>query len=163
MLGKLKNNKGFTIIEVLIVLAIAGLIMLIVFLAVPALQRNARNTTARNEAAVVLGATNEFMTNNNGKLPAASSSGTANSDAAKVWANVKTQQLSSITIEAETGTTVPTSTNAVVALTATCASATSTNDATGRGAITSGGNSRQLAIIYVTETGSTTQLSCTEG
>ncbi|MDQ3065292.1 MAG: prepilin-type N-terminal cleavage/methylation domain-containing protein, partial [bacterium] len=41
MLSRIKNNnKGFTIIEVLIVLAIAGLIMLIVFLAVPALQRN---------------------------------------------------------------------------------------------------------------------------
>ncbi|HPW47952.1 MAG TPA: prepilin-type N-terminal cleavage/methylation domain-containing protein, partial [Candidatus Saccharibacteria bacterium] len=35
-----KDQKGFTIIEVLIVLAIAALILLIVFLAVPALQRN---------------------------------------------------------------------------------------------------------------------------
>jgi prepilin-type N-terminal cleavage/methylation domain-containing protein len=34
-----KKEKGFTIIEVMIVLAIAGLIMLVVFLAVPALQR----------------------------------------------------------------------------------------------------------------------------
>jgi prepilin-type N-terminal cleavage/methylation domain-containing protein len=35
----LKNKEGFTIIEVLIVLAIAGLIMLVVLLAVPGLQR----------------------------------------------------------------------------------------------------------------------------
>lgn len=35
-----KNSpRGFTIVEVMIVLAIAGLIMLIVFLAIPALQR----------------------------------------------------------------------------------------------------------------------------
>jgi prepilin-type N-terminal cleavage/methylation domain-containing protein len=34
---------GFTIVEVLIVLAIAGLILLIIFLAVPAAQRSVRN------------------------------------------------------------------------------------------------------------------------
>jgi prepilin-type N-terminal cleavage/methylation domain-containing protein len=64
-----KNNKGFTIIEVLIVLAIAGLIMLVVFLAVPALQRNSRNTQRRNQVATYLGAVNEFMANNNGNVP----------------------------------------------------------------------------------------------
>lgn len=64
-----KHNKGFTIIEVLIVLAIAGLIMLIVFLAVPALQRNSRNTQYKSAAAAVLGAVNEFGNNNNGQLP----------------------------------------------------------------------------------------------
>jgi prepilin-type N-terminal cleavage/methylation domain-containing protein len=35
---------GFTIIEVVLVLAIAGLIFLIVFLALPALQRSQRDT-----------------------------------------------------------------------------------------------------------------------
>jgi prepilin-type N-terminal cleavage/methylation domain-containing protein len=44
-LYKQKREAGFTIIEVLIVLAIAALILLIVFLAVPALQRNARNNS----------------------------------------------------------------------------------------------------------------------
>jgi prepilin-type N-terminal cleavage/methylation domain-containing protein len=67
MFSKLnKDNKGFTIIEVLIVLAIAGLIMLIVFLAVPALQRNSRNTERRNEASRLLTSANEFVTNSNG-------------------------------------------------------------------------------------------------
>jgi prepilin-type N-terminal cleavage/methylation domain-containing protein len=66
-----KNQKGFTIIEVLIVLAIAGLIMLIVFLAVPALQRNSRNTQRKNDVAGVLAAVAERVSNNNGNLPAA--------------------------------------------------------------------------------------------
>lgn len=61
-----KKQKGFTIIEVLIVLAIAGLIILIVFLAVPALQRNSRNTQRKNDATAVLGATQEDVNNNNG-------------------------------------------------------------------------------------------------
>jgi prepilin-type N-terminal cleavage/methylation domain-containing protein len=40
----MKNrSRGFTIIEVMIVLAIAGTILLIVFLAIPALQRSERN------------------------------------------------------------------------------------------------------------------------
>lgn len=69
---KLQNNQsGFTIIEVLIVLAIAGLIMLIVFLAVPALQRNSRNTQRRNDVSTYLGAVNEWSNNNSGKIPTA--------------------------------------------------------------------------------------------
>lgn len=65
-----KQEKGFTIIEVLIVLAIAGLILLIVFLAVPALQRNSRNTQYKNQVSTYLGAVNEWMNNNNGIPPA---------------------------------------------------------------------------------------------
>ena len=70
-MSNIKNRKegGFTIIEVLIVLAIAGLIMLIVFLAVPALQRNARNTTNKNDASSVVGGINEFVSNNDGTFP----------------------------------------------------------------------------------------------
>ncbi|HSX45158.1 MAG TPA: prepilin-type N-terminal cleavage/methylation domain-containing protein [Candidatus Saccharimonadales bacterium] len=64
-----KRTEGFTIIEVMIVLAIAGLILLIVFLAVPALQRNSRNTALRNAAGNVLAGVNEFIAANNGKLP----------------------------------------------------------------------------------------------
>lgn len=71
MLNKIKNRKqeGFTIIEVLIVLAIAGLIMLIVFLAVPALQRNSRNTQRKNDVAAIQGAISNFLSNNNGAMP----------------------------------------------------------------------------------------------
>jgi prepilin-type N-terminal cleavage/methylation domain-containing protein len=63
-----KKEEGFTIIEVLIVLAIAGLIMVIVFLAVPALQRNSRNTQRTNDASRVVAAINECTNNANGNL-----------------------------------------------------------------------------------------------
>lgn len=62
------KQKGFTIIEVLIVLAIAGLILLIVFLAVPALQRNSRNTQRKNDVSRVLGAAQEVINNNQGAM-----------------------------------------------------------------------------------------------
>ena len=66
---KQKKEEGFTIIEVLIVLAIAGLIILIVFLAVPALQRNSRNTQRNTDVSALGGAVSEYINNNNGKPP----------------------------------------------------------------------------------------------
>lgn len=62
-----KRTEGFTIIEVLIVLAIAGLIMLIVFLAVPALRRNQQNNTMRSEASRILSLATEYESNANGQ------------------------------------------------------------------------------------------------
>ncbi len=64
-----KRREGFTIIEVMIVLAIAGLIMLIVFLAVPALQRNARNTQRKADVSQVLALVHEYKGNHGNKLP----------------------------------------------------------------------------------------------
>jgi prepilin-type N-terminal cleavage/methylation domain-containing protein len=69
MYKQLKKEQGFTIIEVMIVLAIAGLILLIVFLAVPALQRNARNTSLKNDASAVAAAVTEYESNNSGAVP----------------------------------------------------------------------------------------------
>ena|GEM_PF-365718 len=66
---KQKTNQGFTIIEVVLVLAIAGLIFLMVFIAVPALQRNQRDTDRRNVySGIGTGITN-FRSKNNGRLP----------------------------------------------------------------------------------------------
>jgi prepilin-type N-terminal cleavage/methylation domain-containing protein len=72
---KQKRAQGFTIIEVLIVLAIAALILLIVFLAVPSLQRNARNTQRRSDAANLGSAVANFESNANGSLPTALATG----------------------------------------------------------------------------------------
>jgi prepilin-type N-terminal cleavage/methylation domain-containing protein len=64
-----KNKKGFTIIEVVLVLAIAGLIFLMVFIALPALQRGQRNTQRRDDMARVLTKFNEYQSSNNGNYP----------------------------------------------------------------------------------------------
>ncbi len=66
---KTKREEGFTIIEVLIVLAIAGLILLIVFLAIPALQRNSRNTQRKNDASALASAYSEYVNNHGGSSP----------------------------------------------------------------------------------------------
>ena len=66
------NKKGFTIIEVVLVLAIAGLIFLMVFLALPALQRSQRDTQRKNDASRLRAAITDYSSNNRGKLPWAS-------------------------------------------------------------------------------------------
>ena len=67
------NKKGFTIIEVVLVLAIAGLIFLMVFIALPALQRGQRDSQRRSDISRFMSQLNSYSTNNNGRVPAASS------------------------------------------------------------------------------------------
>ena len=69
-----KNKKGFTIIEVVLVLAVAGLIFLRVFIALPALQLSQRNTRRRQDMARILSSLDDYAANNNGKMPGGSSS-----------------------------------------------------------------------------------------
>ena len=70
MTNKISTNKhGFTIIEVVLVLAIAGLIFLMVFVALPALQRSQRDTQRRNDMARMATALTNWQTNHSGALP----------------------------------------------------------------------------------------------
>lgn len=64
-----RSLAGFTIIEIMLVLVIAAAIILMVFLAVPTIQRNSRNNRRENDAARVLSAAKEWSVNNNNKLP----------------------------------------------------------------------------------------------
>ena len=77
-LKSVKREEGFTIIEVLIVLAIGALIILAVLLAVPALQQNQKNSQRKSEAArVATGVTNYVA---DGGSTAAANFSTANTD-----------------------------------------------------------------------------------
>jgi prepilin-type N-terminal cleavage/methylation domain-containing protein len=64
------KTKGFTIIEVVLVLAIAGLIFLVVFLALPALQRGQRDTQRKTDLGKFMSQVTSFQSNNQGALPA---------------------------------------------------------------------------------------------
>ena len=63
------QQKGFTIIEVILVLAIAGLIFLMVFLALPALQRGQRDTQRKTDLSRVLTAVQNYQSNNRNNVP----------------------------------------------------------------------------------------------
>lgn len=70
-----KSKSGFTIIEVVLVLAIAGLIFLIVFLAVPALQRSQRDTQRKNDLGRFMSQVSSFQSNARGNVPTADAAG----------------------------------------------------------------------------------------
>lgn len=67
--NKQSEKEGFTIIEVVLVLAIAGLIMMMVFVALPALQRSQRNTQRKNDMGRLSAALTEYQGNNHNKVP----------------------------------------------------------------------------------------------
>ena len=70
-MNKVQKREGFTIIEVVLVLAIAGLIFLIVFLAVPALQRSQRDTQRKNDLSRFMSQISSYQSNAQGNVPAA--------------------------------------------------------------------------------------------
>jgi len=89
MKRKIRQN-GFTVIEVLIVIAVAALILLVVFQAIPQLQRSQTNNARRSDVGRMIAAINTFITDNNG-VPPGFESGSYNStdadnDATKILA-----------------------------------------------------------------------------
>jgi prepilin-type N-terminal cleavage/methylation domain-containing protein len=75
-MNRTQNIKGFTIIEVVLVLAIAGLIFLMVFIALPALQAGQRDTARKSDVSNVASAVNSYASANRGKLPSEAALGT---------------------------------------------------------------------------------------
>lgn len=151
MLTNIKKRKeGFTIIEVLIVLAIAGLILLIVFLAVPALQRNQRNTARKNDVARIGGATAEFISNNNGTIPTTAAHVTTIVNSAGTLSQYVAANVSRVAgAQTAVGGANALTTVRIV-----------TGARCGTGGATVAGAARQVAIQYATETsgGATTPL-----
>lgn len=65
----LKKEKGFTLIEVVIVLAIGALIILIVLQAVQSAQRANRDAARKTEAGRMVSLLTQYSSNNNGLYP----------------------------------------------------------------------------------------------
>ena len=65
----IKTKAGFTIIEVVLVLAIAGLIFMMVFIALPALQRSQRDTQRNSDIGRLQSALNNYQASNRNAIP----------------------------------------------------------------------------------------------
>ncbi len=72
-----KKDEGFTIIEVMIVLAIAGLILVVVLIAIPQLQRNQRNSARQQMLSRISTELSSFAGSNSGSFPAQNTADTA--------------------------------------------------------------------------------------
>jgi prepilin-type N-terminal cleavage/methylation domain-containing protein len=66
----LKKEKGFTLIEIVLVLAIASLLLVIVFLAVSGAQKSRRDSQRKNDLSRVAAGLESYASNNTGAYPA---------------------------------------------------------------------------------------------
>jgi prepilin-type N-terminal cleavage/methylation domain-containing protein len=149
-----KKTEGFTIIEVLIVLAIAGLIFLIVFLAVPQLRRNQRNNARKSDVSKVLAAISEYAGNHGGLLPA-SSAEVQNVVAGFTWAHPGYTG-ASVTYQNGTFTNNTTENTLVVVTGALC-------DATNISATATGATNRDFVVLFSTEPANAANRACQRG
>ncbi|HSX01677.1 MAG TPA: type II secretion system protein [Candidatus Saccharimonas sp.] len=65
----LQREKGFTLIEIVLVLAIAGLLLVIVFLAVSGAQASRRDTQRKSDLGRLYGQLESYASNNSGTYP----------------------------------------------------------------------------------------------
>lgn len=157
-MNRLKNNgKGFTIIEVVLVLAIAGLIFLVVFLALPALQRGQRDTQRKNDLGKFMSQVTSYTANNQGQLPGTAAAWTTFVNnyltvGGSTFAEPSTGQTYTVASSATLPTAAPdfststTQKNIYVYTSAQCAPGTTTGVATNTG-------SRNFAALIYQEQG----------
>jgi prepilin-type N-terminal cleavage/methylation domain-containing protein len=141
VLKKLRSKSaGFTLVEVVIVLAIAGLIMVIVFLAVNGAQRGRRDTQRKTDASRYLAAAEQFAANNNGVYPTVSIVPTYLTNGGGTFNDPTTGTVYTVTV----GVGAPGAAGAM--------SASSNAQCTG-GVIAAGGGLRRFAVSVFQENG----------
>ena len=138
------NQKGFSIIEVVLVLAIAGLIFLMVFIALPALQRSQRDQARRSDVGVVGSAVSSYASNNRGTLPT--------TPQLRQYVDNLSQYDKNTELSVVASTTAPTANTIVVHTGVKCAAG---------GTVTQTGASRRQAVVRVVlEAGGTNAIFC---
>jgi prepilin-type N-terminal cleavage/methylation domain-containing protein len=160
MYKNLKQHKqsGFTIIEVLIVLAIAGLIISIVLFAVPALQRNGRNTAIKSDANQIVGYISDFVSNNDGAIPNSVdiSSGTVTVSGAigqPATGAIQKGTSDNTALSGAQSTITPTIGTVTIVTAAKCGTGSGTSYSTVA-------SPRTVAVVYSIETSSTNLAKC---
>jgi len=143
------KQAGFTIIEVVLVLAIAALIFLMVFIALPALQRSQRDDARKKDVTIVASAVQSWQGNNrSGTWP---TSAQLQTYATSVSGNT-TKTLITVGATITTTTNVAPADGAVVVYPQGVCGAVGAN-----GAVTlSKGTNRQYAVVARLESGSNT-------
>lgn len=146
-----KLQRGFTIIEVLIVLAIAGLIITIVIVAIPQLQRNQRNTAREADAQRVGASAQNIISRNNGAVISTTNETALQNDIGKL------NQYEVATVKIATDTTNPADSvinldNIYIRPKSKCGT---------DGAVVAG-TTRQFTVQFKVETNGGSQLRCLE-
>ncbi len=138
-----KKAEGFTIIEVMIVLVIAAVILLMVFLAIPALQRNSRNTQRREDVSNYAAAIAEWTNNNAGALPSVATDLTNATTGVNALANTGfLTEPSAVTAAAATVTNTATISTFLYVPGTLCSGTNATN---------ANASARQFTLLYAVE------------
>lgn len=106
-------KSGFTIIEVVLVLALAGLIMTMVFVALPAMQRSQRDTARKSNASAIAAAIVNYRSNNRGADP-------KNWEAFSSYADNLSSDTETVSVRTGAGSVRPDNDSAIVSLQARC-------------------------------------------
>lgn len=152
----INQSKGFTIIETLIVLAIAATIFLVVFLAVSALDRSSRNTGRKDDAAAILAGVGDYASDNDGSLPTTIAVTTAptyalSGAAGTVSSDVKLSHYTAANVTFDTaaaGTAIPTGTITTDKL------VIDENSTCGTSSTAVAGSTGAYAVVFTIESGS---------
>jgi type II secretory pathway pseudopilin PulG len=147
-----RKTEGFTIIEVVLVLAIAALIFLIVFLALPALQKSQRDTQRKQDLSRFMSQVTQYQSNHQGSIPIGASN----------WTQFVTDYLTNggasfgdpqkgsytLTVNGSGSTPAPSTTpsNVTIYEGAKCSNASTTPSGTGA-------NARDVAVVMALEQG----------
>lgn len=174
-----KIEEGFTIVETLIVLAIAALIITIVLIAVPNLQRSARNTNMLHDAQDIASAIQTFESNNQGSLPSVSSisnsSGTITLSLATTGGSTNTGAESTAKVQSGDIVTGTNFSSSAINYSAAVINGSTTQVGPGTIVVMSGAlcgttgssqtptqNSRAVAIFYPIESGGSGSVGCVQ-
>lgn len=144
-------KKGFTIIEVVLVLAIAGLIFLMVFVALPALQAGQRDTARKNDVGSAASAVNTYASNNRGGFPQTPAAlGTYNAGTGKWsgYASAISSNTTSLTVYTTSRAVTATQNNITIVNQSVCPATI-----TGTGVTPTAGTSRQYIVVTYLEAG----------
>ena len=154
-MNRTQNIKGFTIIEVVLVLAIAGLIFLMVFIALPALQAGQRDTARKSDVANIASAVSNYSGNNRGAFPTTAqiqtSATNVSNNIAKVIVNTTSgaQTIGAVAGNADTGTTAVGVQSGLIVVTpnSKCGASTTTQ------VLTAGATNRAYTVVTKLEGG----------
>jgi type IV pilus assembly protein PilA len=151
------SQRGFTIIEVVLVLAIAGLIFLMVFIALPALQRGQRDTGRKNDVSTVVSAVQSYASNNKGSIQNLTSANL------RQYVDELSQYDKSTALVIDTGTgagSVTASTDRIIVRkNAKCPTSTPA-PGTLSGTLVAATANRRAAVVTALENGSSAQFYC---
>jgi len=169
-MNTLKKDKGFTIIEVVLVLAIAGLIFLMVFIALPALQRSQRDTARKSDVGVVSSAITSYTANNRGVFPTTSTL-TSKTDGTPVgsdkfggYVSAASNNTTAITVLAKNSVSAPVKEGQIKVVQGVKCGSSSAADTTSKVAAQALvlATSREFAIVTYLEAGGTGTSYCQE-